>query len=461
MSPDAESLSAALDRARARTRLHMPGHFGRVSPLKVADWGAALAAWDQTESEGLDALSAPTGVLKTLTNRAADAYGAERAWLSVQGATLPILAAGLAAAAPGATVVADRRSHRSVLAAAVLGGWQVRWVAGTASDAPPGVAAWRTVLEQSPAPELAVVLYPSYEGLAGPLAEVVALAHQVGARVLVDAAHGAHLGRSAALLPHPLALGADLVAHGLHKTEPVLTQTGLLLARAGESARVDEWMRRLGTSSPSYLLLASMEQYILSRRAGDGGWSAFAEDMPRVWDNLHERGWSVRQREWVAAGGQADVAKLTVRGAGAVLAARLRQSGYEPESVAADSVTLIVGPALGFRERDWQRLAHALGAPMPPPAVAALPGTPPAVLTPAAAVRRGRQLVPLATANGRVAAMEVTPYPPGIPVAVAGEPLTQDSIDWIQDAVRRGVRLEGVEAAGHGEVSVWVVDQDG
>lgn len=460
MNPDAASLTAALDRARARTRLHMPGHFGRVAPLAVPEWGA-LAAWDQTESEGLDALSAPTGVLQTLTRRAADAYGAKRAWLSVQGATLPVLAAGLSVAGPGATVVADRRSHRSVLAAAVLGGWRVRWVVGTPGDAPPSAAAWGMVLEQTPRPDLAVVLYPSYEGLAGPLAEVAALAHQVGAEVLVDAAHGAHLGRSPALLPHPLAAGADLVAHGLHKTEPVLTQTGLLLARAQDPARVDEWMRRLATSSPSYLLLASMEQYILNRREGDGGWSAFAEGMPRVWDTLHERGWSVRQREWVAQGGRADVAKLTVNGQGAVLATRLRQAGYEPETVAADSVTLIVGPALGFRAHDWHRLIEALGTPMPPPPVVRLPDVPPAVLTPGAAVRAPRRLVPLPSARGRVAALEVTPYPPGIPVAVAGEPLTQAGIDWISDAVQRGVRLEGVETVRHGGVSVWVVDQDG
>lgn len=454
------SLAEALRAAAARQRLHMPGHFGRVSPVPAA-WGAQAAGWDQTESAGLDALSWPTGVLAALSEQAAAAYGAGCAWLSVQGATLPVLAASLASVPPGGRVLADRHSHRSVLAAAILGGWQVDWVWAARAGDPPDAEAWRRKLSGAgPRADLVVPLYPSYEGLGTDLAPVVAAAHAQGSRVLVDAAHGAHFGRAAGLPPHPLTFRADLVAHGLHKTEPVLTQTGLLLAGAGGTkAPVAEWMRRLATSSPSYLLLASLEQYVQQRAAGDGGWGCYADQMHAVWDRLAARGWHVRQREWAQAGQLADPAKLTVAGDGVQLAQRLRQAGFEPEHADAAGVTLIAGPALGYGGADWARVIDALGDPMPPGAGGGTwpaPVPAPAASLPAAAVRAARRHVALADAAGRVAAREVTPYPPGVPVVVPGERFSTEAIAWLAEAAARGVRLEGVDVAAEG-VAVWVV----
>ncbi len=450
-------LARALDAAAPRERLHMPGHFGRVPPL-AAPWALAAAAWDQTESAGLDALSEPTGVLAGLSARAAAAYGASAAWLSVQGATLPMLAGALAMVPAGGRVLADRQSHRSVLAAAILGGWWVDWVSPARVGDPPDVADWLAKLS-GPRPDAVLPLYPSYDGRGVDLGPVVAAAHARGSRVLVDAAHGAHLGRAAALPPHPLAWGPDLVAHGLHKTEPVLTQTGLLLAgAAGEAASVGEWMRRLSTSSPSYLLLASIDQYIEGRRAGDGGWGAWAEQMAAVWDRLAGRGFSIGQRDWARTGRWADPAKLTVRGDGAVLAARLRAAGFEPEHAAADGVTLIVGPALGYDRHEWERVVAALGEPTAPPAdLAAWPPPGTAVLRPAAAVAGPRRQVALGAAAGLVAATEVTPYPPGVPVVVPGERISAEAAQWLQDWLGRGARVEGVEPSREG-AALWVVD---
>lgn len=449
-------LARALAAAAARERLHMPGHFGRVPPV-AAPWAEAAAAWDQTESGGLDALSEPSGVLAGLSARAATAYGAPVAWLSVQGATLPMLAAGLAAVPAGGRVLADRQSHRSVVAAAILGGWWVDWVSPARAGDPPDAADWLRSLS-GPRPDAVVPLYPSYDGRGIDLAPVVAAARARGSRVLVDAAHGAHLGRAAALPPHPLVWAPDLVAHGLHKTEPVLTQTGLLLAgAAGAHLPVQEWMRRLGTSSPSYLLLASIEQYIEGRMAGDGGWGAFAEQMLAVWDRLAARGFSISQRDWARTGRWADPAKLTVRGDGPVLAARLRAAGFEPEHVAPGGVTLIVGPALGYDFAQWERVIAALGDPMAPPHDPSWPSPGGAALSPAMAVASRRRQVVLHAAEGLVAATEVTPYPPGVPVVVPGERLTASAVAWMLDLLGQGARFEGVEPSREG-VAVWVVD---
>lgn len=447
-------LREAMERAAGRVRLHMPGHFGRRPP------GARLA-WrlDLTEVEGLDTLGAPQGVLRDLVRRTAKVYGAEAAWLSVQGATLPVLAGTLALWPARATVAVERHAHRSVLAAAALGDWDIRWVPA-ATDPEWGVLLptpperWAEVLAEPL--DGVVVVQPTYEGLAYPLAEVVRRARAVGAVTFVDAAHASHWGRSPALPPHPLEAAPALVAHGLHKTEPALTQTGLLLAGPDAPAeRVDDAWRMLGTSSPSYLLLAAIEGYVAARETGDGGWGRFAEEIVTVWEDGRRRGFRILQDEWCRRGGTADPAKLTVRGNGRDMVMRLRRAGIEPEAWGPGWVTLVVGPAQGLPARFWRRFWDVIGPPAEPPAWWHAGGWPepgPARLRPAAARGAVWERVPLREARGRVAARPLTPYPPGIPAVVPGEEITEAWQETLTRLVAAGVVVEGVE-----EGSVWVV----
>jgi lysine decarboxylase len=67
------------------------------------------------------------------------------------------------------------------------------------------------------------------------------------------------------------------------------------------------------------------------------------------------------------------------------------------------------------------------------------------------------EMVPVAEAAGRVAAEQLTPYPPGIPVVVPGERLDQGVLDYLraENGPRRGVSPPVcanavVEAAGAG-----------
>jgi arginine/lysine/ornithine decarboxylase len=442
----AERLREAMLRAARRRRLHMPGHFGKTPP-----GGEGLPwAWDWTEVEGLDNLAAPDGVLRDLSRRTAQAFGAAEAWLSVQGATLPVLAGMLATTrGPGARVVADRLAHRSVLAAAVIGDLEVRWIPWVWDDAwqlplPPSPAAWEA--ERSPR-DLSVITIPTYEGLAHAPTGLIAAARGQGGAVMVDAAHGTHWGRAPGLPDHIMKAGPDLAAHGLHKTEPVLTQTGVLLARDGRfHERVAEWWRRLGTSSPSYPLLLSMERYVDERAAGAGGWDEFTERAEALWYAARRHGFRVLQAEWREAGGVADPAKLTMYGDGPTLGARIRHLGLEPEALGLRWITMVLGPPQDLTVDDWRHIFSALGPPPPPRAgVEAPPAPGPMRLRPAEADRRPWIAVPLSDAVGGVAARALVPYPPGIPAVMPGEQITREWAEWLTDQVRRGMRVEGLE----------------
>lgn len=87
------------------------------------------------------------------------------------------------------------------------------------------------------------------------------MAQEKGIPVLVDEAHGAHLGFHPAFPPSAVSQGADLVVASLHKTLPSLTQTAILHA-SGKLVPIPQVARQTGifqSSSPSYLLMASME----------------------------------------------------------------------------------------------------------------------------------------------------------------------------------------------------------
>lgn len=443
-------LRDAMEWASKKTRLHMPGHFGRMPE------GGDFLAWasDLTEVEGLDSLSAPSGLLKQLQERMAAAYGAGAAWLSVQGATLPVLAGSLAWAPRGARVHIPRLAHRSVLAAALLGEWDVSWLEVPIDPQfgiplPPTREMWgdpRGPLTRR------LLVSPTYEGI------VAEPPIGLGVTLFVDAAHGAHFGRHASLPPHPLREGADLVAHGLHKTEPVLTQSGLLLARhAWPRDGVERWWRLLGTSSPSYLLLAGLEVYARAREDGDGGWGAYTDWARELWTLAERRGHRVLQALQERQGARVDPAKFTIATDGAATASRLAAAGYTPEKVGPASVTFIMGPHAGLTAQDGIEFLDTLGPPTAPAVPAFYPEIPPRAMPIAQAFYRPRRSRPLSSVHGLVAAEALTPYPPGIPLIVPGEIFQPDVLDYIGELNRQGTRVEGLER-GEGGWRVWVVD---
>ncbi|MDR2687626.1 MAG: hypothetical protein LBB75_07725, partial [Oscillospiraceae bacterium] len=221
---------------------HMPGHKRSPSLGQGLPWRL-----DITEIAGFDNLNDPRGILLGLKRRAAALWGADDAWIGVNGGTGAVLAGIRAMTRRGDTVLAARNCHVSVFHAMELCGLrpvflEPEWLPGWGIY---GALSQRTLdeaIRAHPGASLCVVTSPTYEGVFSPLDCPIPL--------FVDAAHGAHL-------PLPR---ADLAAVSLHTTLPALTQTALLLARGprAERDRVSREMRVFQTSSPSYVLLASV-----------------------------------------------------------------------------------------------------------------------------------------------------------------------------------------------------------
>jgi arginine/lysine/ornithine decarboxylase len=53
--------------------------------------------------------------------------------------------------------------------------------------------------------------------------------------------------------------------------------------------------------------------------------------------------------------------------------------------------------------------------------------------------------VPLAKSVGQISAQTLTPYPPGIPILIPGERITQEICDYLLDLVQKKIRISGQE----------------
>ncbi len=453
----------------ARARWHTPGHKGMAFPQDMR-WD-----WDVTEVGELTPKTHRQDPLHLSEALMAETYGALRTWYSVQGATLPVMAAILAVTARGDRVVVDRNAHRSVHGALQLGSLQPYWVYpenGVGGYSLPVGDNLRAQIIREQQPAAVIVTNPTYEGLSEPLRETAAACHAYNIPLIVDEAHGTHFYGKAEFPPSALLQGADLVAHGAHKTEATLTQTGLLHC-AGllvSEQQVAEAWDLLATSSPSYLLMASLDELQAMRHTGEyrRQWELFARDMRSLWREMEARGLLTLQQWWESAGGMADPAKLTIVGPGDLILSVLRDFG-EPEKSDPFGVTLVLTP-----HDDLQTLRAALGD--LPPALS-LTGArwrqiaewPRAqqVMSPEQARRAPREWVPWRLSVGRVAAAPVIPYPPGVPLVVPGEKIGPAMLSWLESYQlwyrQRTGDMQGFEqppagmARKEGEQGIWVL----
>ena len=241
---------------------HMPGH--KRNPVIFPN----PYTIDITEIEGFDDLHRPMGILKEAQNRAAKLYRSKKSYYLVNGSTCGILTAISAAVPAKGKLLMARNGHKSVYHAAYLRGLSTVYVNpcmtkfGILGAVNPEEI--RKCLEKEPDIQAVIITSPSYEGIVSDVAAIAEIVHGFGIPLIVDEAHGAHLGFHASFPETALHLGADVVVQSMHKVLPSLTQTALLHLNSEyvSPAAIERYLDIYETSSPSYVLMASMENCI-------------------------------------------------------------------------------------------------------------------------------------------------------------------------------------------------------
>ena len=205
---------------------HMPGH--KRKKILFPD----PYEMDITEIDGFDNLHHAEGILKEAQERAAALYGSKRCFYLVNGSTCGLLAAISAAAGRGDKVIVARNCHKAVYHALYLKELQAEYIYPAITNH--GIQGQITVeqvrktLRENPDASAVILTSPTYEGIVSDVKKIAEVCHEQNIPLIVDEAHGAHLGFSGGFPENAVRLGADAVIMSLHKTLPSFTQTALL-----------------------------------------------------------------------------------------------------------------------------------------------------------------------------------------------------------------------------------------
>ena len=517
---------------------HMPGHKRRLGQLNDP------FSFDITEIDGFDNLHHAEGILLEAEKRAARLYGAEETHFLVNGSTAGILSAIGAVTTAGGHLLMMRASHKAAYHAVAAGGLTAHYLSGlcggsaphirlvggfgkrTSSDgAEPGrsqadglteldcgqpadPAEVERALAEDPRIQAVYITSPTYDGIVSDVRAIAEIAHRHGIPLIVDEAHGAHFGMHEIFPESSVKLGADLVIHSVHKTLPSLTQTALIHVQGKlvYRRRLREMLDICQTSSPSYVLMASIDQCI--RMLESQGRELF----DRLAENLRWFYTAVADLSSISCIVTDDPSKILLRPAGheaGELYDALRQTWHlQPEMLSRSYVLML--SSIGDDEEGFRRLSEALhqidrswstaGSPptvskaaMPEgnrrkpvgigeqeeqealsavtgpeasremagsadrPAEHARSSFPEAVMTIRKAQDSAQERVLFAEAAGRVSGEYLYLYPPGIPLITPGERIPDDLPVRVRDLMEAGYAVEGAD--DHSLSSIWCVDQ--
>ena len=411
---------------------HMPGHKrmpGSGLPFDL----------DVTEIDGFDNLHDPRECLLHLQRRAADRFGSRYAFALVNGATVGILAAVRAMTKDGDHILLARNSHTAVYHAAELCRLNTEYILPDAVDglgicASVSTDAVAQRLKEDPAVTLVVITSPTYEGVVSDIESISAVCRQHGARLLVDEAHGAHFPFSDCFPKSAVQCGADATVTSLHKTLPAMTQTALLLTN--DDGLANEMKRQLSvfeTSSPSYVLLASIDRCLAFLEHSQSAFDSYAERLAGFRQAAKSlRHLSVPYDTFLNAGNvfDYDIGKLCIFGNGYMSGKQLMdtlRSDHRIELEMALGGYALAMTSVCDTDEGFDRLTAALaeidaGCTEPKPlAEAAASPLPRKRCTIGEAVNANGRLCNIFEAEGTVSREYIRAYPPGVPIIVPGE----------------------------------------
>lgn len=464
-------------------QFHIPGHkkgLGTDKEFREFIGDNALSI-DLINIAPLDDLHQPTGVIEEAQKLAADAFGADYTYFSVQGTSGAIMTMVLSVCSPGDKIIVPRNIHKSVMSAIIFAGAKPVFVS-PAQDENLGIdhgittSSVRRALQRHPDAKAVLVINPTYFGVSAHLEEIVELAHSFHVPVLVDEAHGVHIHFHEDLPMSAMQAGADMAATSVHKLGGSMTQSSVLNLNVKNGfvnpQRVQTIISMLTTTSTSYLLLASLDT---ARR------NLALNGREMIQQSLELANYLRREINTIPGlycfgeeilGGEAtydmDPTKVTIH------VRHLAITGYETENWLREhynievelsdmyNILCIITP--GDTKESVETLLTALRELSETyyeegnanELIVKIPEIPQLSLIPRDAFYADTEVIPFKESAGRIIAEFIYVYPPGIPILLPGEVISQSNIDYIVDHVEVGLPVKGPEDRYINQVKVIV-----
>lgn len=459
---------------RIRANFFCPGHKqGSLIPPSLSSLLSAPLHADVPELPALDNLASPVAALARSQALATATFTPGtpewRSFYLVNGSTVGIQAAIMSILPPFSRLALPRNAHQSAVSALVLAGVTPVWTPVkylVASDVPLPISATdvRNACEMQQVRAVFVVS-PTYHGLCADIPAIVAVAAEYNARVIVDEAHGAHF-KFHPELPAPAAFsGPDVVVQSTHKTLTAMSQAAMLhvCTRGVEVEKVSAALQMLQTSSPNYILLASLEaaRALMDMRGRElwGSTIGLARECARkidLLDGFSVLGVGTDQSVW---GIDRDDTRLTVLMADDMCGFELDERLIDRFGVYAElpsfrHLTFVFTPGNTRQEVDLlvsalAEIGTTIGA-SGNRKRGTLKGTSKGTVfgeatnvTPREAFFADAEIMPVEDAVGRICVQTLCPYPPGIPVLVPGERVSKACINVLQAVLKAGGSVSG------------------
>lgn len=444
----------------------VPGHKrGKGNPELTEFLGENCLTVDVNSMKPLDNLCHPVSVIKEAEKLAADAFGAENAFLMVNGTTSAVQSMVLSSVKNGEKIILPRNVHRSVINALVLVGAvpvyinpQTNHRLGIALGM--SVADVKAAIEKNPEAKAILINNPTYYGICSNIAEITKLAHSHGMLMLADEAHGTHFYFGENMPVSAMKAGADMSSVSMHKSGGSLTQSSFLLTGNGiNEGYVRQIINLTQTTSASYLLMSSLD---LSRKnLALNGREVFAhvsEMAQYARDEVNKIGdYYAYSRELINGDTvfDFDITKLSVNtldlGLAGIEVYDILRDDYDIQVEFGDIGNILAYISVGDRKRDVERLVSAMSeirriykkdktGMMSHEYI-----NPEVVYSPQTAFYSDKRTVPIHESAGKICTEFVMCYPPGIPILAPGERITGDILEYISYAKEKGCSLTGPE----------------
>ncbi|MEA4888071.1 MAG: aminotransferase class I/II-fold pyridoxal phosphate-dependent enzyme [Clostridiaceae bacterium] len=451
-------LYEALDQYANAGLVHfdVPGHKKRLHDGLGEFIGERTVQLDANSTKELDMLSNPTGIIREAEVLLADAYGADYAYMLVNGSTFGVQAMIMAACGPKDKIILPRNVHKSAINGIILSGAvpvfvepEINREYGIANGI--SYEQVKRAIHDNPDAKAVLLINPTYFGVVSDIRAIIKLCHRHQMMVLADEAHGAHFPFYPEFPDNASASGADLATVSMHKTGGSLTQSSVLLLneRIITHSQMLTVINLMQTTSASYLLMASLD---LARRnlvmEGQARYDVIFRAVEEAKRKLIATpGLQVLTREDINGQGFYDydetkiVVKVNDLGLTGFQVYDLMRQEFNIQLELAETYVVLAVVGIGDDESTINRLVEALQS------IAgryygrqnpflldqsSLFEKPMTVVSPREAFYSPKRLVPIDKAVGEICAESIMIYPPGIPLAIPGEKMSQNIVDHYQ-----------------------------
>lgn len=448
---------------------HMPGHKRNLELMGLEGCNLPYGL-DITEIEGFDDLHHAKGIIKEAQIRAAELYNAQESDFLVNGSTSGILSAVFGCTSRGDKILVARNCHKSVYHAIFMNALKPvylypKYLEDLGLNGAIDVWEVEKLLNKHEDIKAAIITSPTYDGVVSPVRAIAEALHKRGIPLIVDEAHGAHFGFHSYFPQNSNSLGADVVIHSLHKTLPALTQCALIHMNGAYANRnrIKEYLHMLQTSSPSYVLMSSMDlcmNYIM-----ENGEKCF-EDFSKLLEKTRNELKKLKHLKMIETG-LFDKSKIVISVKDTVLTGRdlyrILLEKYHLQMEMAAGTYVIAMTSIGDTEDGMKRLIGALKE-IDNRLVSRIDNTkeghfvitePEQVYTSSMmskilgdGSRQHTQAMPFTKCAGNVSVEYAYIYPPGIPLIVPGERISKEAAGILGKYEEMGFSIEGTESEG-------------